>query len=340
MIKRIELVSCGSYGSVPETMDELSHFNFIYGPNGAGKTTISRLIANAQASPSSSLAWNNGAELETLVYNRDFVDLNFTQTASLKGIFTLGEKDIEVQTKITQAKLEAEDLCKQRTKWTETLAGADGKGGKVVALAAEETEFKERCWALKTKFDGRFKDAFQGHRGDAKSFKTKILSEQVSNGTALLTLPELESKAKTVFGPIQATEAILSLFDEAPIQKLELHTILSKKVFGKTDVDIAGMIQKLGNSDWVKSGIPFYKVNDQLCPFCQQLAPETLAASFAAYFDDVFESDAATIRILLADYKREAQAIRTVLDAALNYDSEFLNIDALNTEKMCLKRRY
>ena len=334
MITRIELVSCGSYGVGPEVMDELKHFNFVYGPNGAGKTTISRLIANAQVAPNSSLAWKNDAKLETLVYNRDFVDLNFNQTASLKGIFTLGEKDIEVQAKIAQAKLEAADLCKQRIKWTETLTGANANGGTMAELATEETSFTKRCWEAKTKFDVRFKDAFQGHRGDAKSFMAKVLSEQVSNGdTELLTLFELESKAKTVFGPTQATEAVLPSFEEAPIQKLELHAILSKKVFGKTDVDIAGMIRKLGNSDWVKSGIPFYNANNQLCPFCQQLTPETLSVSFAEYFDEVFEADTATIRMLLADYKREAQVIRAVLDATLSSGSKFLNVDTLKAEK-------
>ncbi|MCH8133864.1 MAG: AAA family ATPase, partial [Myxococcales bacterium] len=65
--------------------------------------------------------------------------------------------------------------------------------------------------------------------------------------------------------------------------------ILKKKVSGKDDVDVAAIIIKLDNSDWVRQGLPYYEVNDQVCPFCQQETGEAFAASLKEYFDETFE---------------------------------------------------
>ena len=113
MIERIEIARCASYGIEVEKMDNLSSINFVYGPNGTGKTTVSRLIGDASLYPACAVHWQRATELETLVYNRDFIDTNFNQRADLKGIFTLGQKDIETQNKINQAKKDVDELGQQ-----------------------------------------------------------------------------------------------------------------------------------------------------------------------------------------------------------------------------------
>ncbi len=104
MIESIEIQNEASYGSPCETLSGLSKFNFIYGSNGSGKTTISRVIANESTISDCRLFWRGGISLETLVYNRDFVEKNFNQSSELKGIFTLGETDNDVLSKIKEAK--------------------------------------------------------------------------------------------------------------------------------------------------------------------------------------------------------------------------------------------
>ena len=104
MIESIHIQNEASYGSPCETLSGLSKFNFIYGSNGSGKTTISRVIANESAIFGGQLRWRNNISLDTLVYNRDFVEENFNQSSELKGIFTLGEKNIDVLSKIDEAK--------------------------------------------------------------------------------------------------------------------------------------------------------------------------------------------------------------------------------------------
>ena len=93
MIEEIEIKSIATYdGATPEKLSDLKKVNFVYGSNGTGKTTIARVIANEAVHPCCTVKWRGGVPLETMVYNRDFIENNFNQSNELEGIFTLGEK--------------------------------------------------------------------------------------------------------------------------------------------------------------------------------------------------------------------------------------------------------
>ena len=158
-----------------------------------------------------------------------------------------------------------------------------------------ESTFKDECWELKKKHDAKLQGALTGYRNDAQKFKDKILIEKVTNSSQLLSLDELEKKAETLFGSSPIVEPVFSVFDDAAFLAAEADPILAKRVLGKADVDIAGTIQKLGNSDWVKQAMGYYDANDQYCPFCQQITPAQLSASLAEYFDEAFEKDSLAI---------------------------------------------
>jgi wobble nucleotide-excising tRNase len=111
------------------------------------------------------------------------------------------------------------------------------------------------------------------------------------------------------------------------------NAIFKKKIIGKTDVDIAAMIQKLSNSDWVKEGRTFYEVNDSICPFCQQKTRESLSKSLNEYFDEQFEKDTNAIKQLLAEYTTESERIQQRLQTILNAPSKFLDANKLKAEK-------
>ena len=77
MIESIRIQDEASFGSDPQVLAGLSHNNFIFGANGTGKTTVSRIIASESEFPHCRVTWRGGTKLETLVYNRDFVEKNF-----------------------------------------------------------------------------------------------------------------------------------------------------------------------------------------------------------------------------------------------------------------------
>ena len=298
MIESIRIQDVASYGDDPQDLNALSRHNFIFGANGTGKTAISKIIADESAFPHCPINWRGATKLETLVYNRDFVDENFEQSSELKGIFTLGEEDKDALAKIRTAKSELDALGGDIQTLGKTLEGEDGAGGKRSELAEQETKFEEKCWALKQKHDDKLQDAFTRFRGSKRAFKKELLRQAQWNSAQFEPLSELERRAQTVFGTAPEAAVAISVPEYDDLLRLESAPILKKKVIGKADVDIAVMIQKLGNSDWVKQGRVFYEANDKVCPFCQQSTEDSFASSLNEYFDETFESDTKAIEVI------------------------------------------
>jgi len=333
MIESIQIADIATYGKTPEALSGLSKLNFLFGPNGSGKTTLTRVIANESNYPTCKVIWKGGTKLQPIVYNRDFVETNFNSCRELKGIFTLGEKDIGTLEKIDAAKRKYDELIKEIEKLNLSLQGNDGLGGKKGELTALEAEFKDTCWAQKQKHDDKLKGAFEGYRNSAEKFKNKILEELNSNSATLDLLSDLEKKAETIFESNPTTETTIPDVDTKKIIKHESDAILKKRVIGKEDVDIAAMIQKLGNSDWVKEGIVYYKKNDKICPFCQQNTSEAFAKSLNEYFDETFEKDSKAINELGSNYKIDSGNLQKEINLIITAPSKFLDIEKMKSAK-------
>ena len=333
MIEKILIKNVATYGQSPEVLDGLAKVNFIYGSNGTGKTTISRVIADASAYPDCAVTWRNGAQLEPLVYNRDFVEKNFNQPDELKGIFTLGEKDKETLDKIAAARGELDAIKDSAAKLKTTL---QGNGGKVEELEQLEAEFTEECWKLKQKYDSKFQGAFTGVRGSRQRFKEKLIEESTSNHAPSVPLGKLEEKAKTVFGETPQAEQTLIVPDWKGLLAHESNPILQKRIIGKSDVDIATMIDKLSNSDWVKQGRKYYDSATRICPFCQEETSISLEKSLDDYFDEAFKTDSNAIGRLYTEYKSDSEHLQQDLETLLDNPSERLDIEKLQGQKALL----
>jgi len=154
-----------------------------------------------------------------------------------------------------------------------------------------------------------------------------VLQELASNTATLQTQANLEKKAESVFGPTPTAEAAVTAVDTAKLIDHETNAILKKRVIGKEDVDIAAMIQKLGNSDWVRQGRGFYDVNDGTCPFCQQCTTEAFAQSLTEYFDETFVADSKAIDDLATDYATDAARLQQQLTANIAAPTKFRTPD-------------
>ena len=287
--------------------------SIVYGSNGTGKTTISKVIAEESQFDGCRIVWKGGTQLETMVYNRDFVDQHFNQFIEVKGIFTLGEKDKGILDRIETAKQELDGIVANIEMLRGTLEGEESSGGKRAELEVLENEFEEKCWTLKLKHDEKLRGAFTGVRGKKRDFKAKLLEQSTSNSSSVVQLVDLEKKAETVFGKTPQTELFLKVPEYEDLLAHELDPVLIKKIVGKSDVNIAAMIQKLSNSDWVKQGREFYEINDGICPFCQQTTDESFAISLNDYFDEAFEEDTTTIETLYTNYKSESERLEQSL---------------------------
>lgn len=334
MIESISIASIATFGSDPEILNDLSLFNFLFGSNGTGKTTISRVIATENSFPTCKVTWKAGTKLQPMVYNHDFVEHNFIQSTELKGIFTLGEKQVDTLAKIASAKADLDRLTTKIKDLNQTLQGADGTGGKKGELIVLESDLKEKTWTLKQQLDGmNAQSAFKGYMGSKEGFKAKVFQELASNESTLLTLAELEKKAESIFGATPTTEQFVPVVEPAKLISHESDPILKKRIIGKELVDIAAMIKKLNNSDWVREGRGFYDMNERVCPFCQQETTEAFAKSLNEYFDETFVMDSKAIDDLAANYFKDAERFQQQLAVIITSPCKFLDVEKLKVEK-------
>ena len=337
MIETITIApGIATFGMPSEKLDGLTKFNFIFGANGTGKTTVSRIIADKDSFPTCEIIWKGGTKLQSMVYNHDFIEKNFNQSTELKGVFTLGEKQVDTLAKIADAKTEVDTLTKKVERLTQGLQGEDGTGGKTGELATVEAGLKEKCWAQMQKHDAKLQGGFKGFRDSKERFKSKVLQELASNTAAILPLSDLENKAESVFGPTPTPEEYVAAVDTSKLLAHETNQILKKPVIGKEDVDIAAMIKKLGNSDWVREGRTFFDENGRACPFCQQSTTEAFARSLNEYFNETFVTDSKAIDDLGTNYSTDAARIQQQIASIIVAPSRFLDVEKLKTEKELL----
>lgn len=339
MIESISIASVATYSSEPEILSELAQFNFLFGSNAAGKTTISRVIADEAKYPTCRVTWKGGTKLQPMVYNHEFVERNLAQSAELKGVFTLGEKQVDTLDKIAAAKKEFDALTEKIENLTRAREGVDGAGGKKGELAALEAGLKDKCWSQKQKHDAKLQGAFEGYRSNMEKFKAKVLEERASNTATLQTQASLEKRAESVFGSTPKPEATIPSVDTARLISHEASPILKKRVVGKEDVDIAAMIKKLGNSDWIREGRKFYELNHGACPFCQQSTTDAFAKSLNEYFDETFVRDSKAIESLASDYATDAGQLIQQLGAIIAAPSRLLDVDKLKAEMDLMSAR-
>lgn len=335
MIESITIADIATYGKTPEVMSELKSLNFVFGSNGTGKTTVSRLIADPSASPTCGVSWKGGTPLQTLVYNRDFVERNFKPSEDLKGVFTLGEEQVDTLEKLAKLKSERDGLTKKIEDWNETLLGKGGDGGKTREISDLDSIFKDKCWAQKVKHDSKLQGAFEGVRGSSEKFKDRVL-EQAGNTSELLPLEEIVKRAETVFGRTPVAEPAVRSVDTEDLMAHETNPILKKKVIGKNDVDIAAMINKLGNSDWVKEGRAYFDENESICPFCQQATEDSFAKSLNEYFDETFLNDTKAIDDLATNYRTDSERFQAQIATIIATPCKFLDVEKLKAEKELL----
>lgn len=322
-------------------LSNLKHINYIFGANGTGKTTISRVIAQAAGHSHCQLSWQGATPLEVMAYNRDFVDANFNQDNPLQGVFTLGENQVEAEKEIAQLQPEIEKVRGQIGSLNNQLDGEDGESGKRKELIDLEPVLRDKCWKQKERHDDYFKEAFSaaGVRGNKERFKEKVLAEQASSTSELLTLEALKAKAETVYSAgLESVSPLVNLSSDSLIV-LESHELLQKPIIGNQDVDIAAVIDRLGNSDWVKQGRKYHEQDPETCPFCQQSTDEHFSASLESFFSDAYDNDIQVLKILQNSYQRASEQLLAAIQSNVELNNTFLNKELFDAEAQALSER-
>jgi wobble nucleotide-excising tRNase len=326
MIESITIKNIATFDEEGVQISDLKKVNFIYGANASGKTTITNFLYKTDEAifNECSLTYKNGMPIMALVYNKNFRVRNFGK-GNIEGVFTLGQATKEEIEAINKMK---EDLNVIKDNG---IKKKDALDKLILEKELNENSFKEQVWSdIYKEYEDDFKEAFAGVL-KKDSFKTKILDEFKTSKTDLKTYDELIDKAKTIFGKVPTAMPFITTIENARLGEIENHKIWQKKIIGKSDIEIAKLIQKLNLNDWVNKGREFLQDN-KTCPFCQQ---ETITVDFRKqlenYFDETFITDTNLVKELSDEYNLLAQNLINLLQQIET--TEKLNTDTkLNVE--------
>ncbi|WP_297404205.1 AAA family ATPase [uncultured Akkermansia sp.] len=339
MIKTLLLNKVASYDDDNGQLIEPLKVNFLFGLNGSGKTTISRFIATPTDEKYSScqITWD-GSPIKCAVYNRDFVEGNFSE--SVPGIFTLGEGPIGTKELIKQLTDEIAELEKTRDTKTKEIDGTDTSIGYKKQLKNHEESYAVKFWEIKQKLDREdspLLKAISGVLGSKDKFKDRLISESEQNKSELFDKTLLATQSSELFGASvdKATAITQPSFTE--MLSFESDEILSTVVVGKDNVAISELIQKLGNSAWFSQGKQYLDVSDGVCPFCQQLLPDDFSKQVEEYFDDTYKRNMGKITSLASKYGTAAERLIATIQTLVDSKNSFLDIKALEKELATLK---
>lgn len=339
MINSINISEVASYNADDHVMKDLGRINFVFGANGTGKTTISRVLDNPGDFPTCSIDWEHGQVQTCKVYNVDFVKNTLTSLSEMPGIFTLGQDDSNKRNEINRMQELIKNENEKKVKTNIALQGENGRGGKREELALLIQKYTDRIWKQKTKYSkSLIITGLEGFLGSKARFREKILEQYAKKQEAPVTYDQLLEKASTVF------DKNVSLFDLIPepdftrILKLAKSAILIKKIVGKEDVDISEMVKKLGNNDWVKSGMVYLDRSEGICPFCQRSLEKDFRVKLEEYFDDSYVEALREISSIKKDYSDECEEIILHLNEPLNQNLPFIDNEALSIQVNSLSK--
>lgn len=310
MITKINInkVACFKNLTVLETDKKV---NLVYGLNGTGKSTLSDFLYKPTDSNFASCSIEGvGTDDEILVYNQTFIHDNFYQTDSLKGIFTLSQKNKEAETKILNAEDEIKKLDADKIKKAGELQIENA------SISVKHETAKDKIWEIKKSYTGGdrvLEFCLEGYRNDGNKLLSFIESLKKPENKPAKTIESIKEEVQALSGENAQKYESLKLIDFSA-NNIESEIIFQKQIVGNENSTVSALINKLGNSDWVKDGLNYLPAEiekeKEVCPFCQESTiSKQLFQSIKEYYDESYEADLTSLKDFRKQYAESIQSI-------------------------------
>lgn len=334
MIKKIEIKSIATFDSKGIEIDGLKSVNIIYGSNGTGKSTISRVLANPEVFSQCQIEWEDGTPMNILAYNKDFCEKNYSE--QMPGVFTLGEAASEILSKISDKEKKLNDITTLRNGYEKDIRKQEE------ALVSENNIFRDAAWndLLKNHESYFSKSSIGANTKD--NFLAKLERAYEARYESSLSLETLKEKAALIFGTQPTRQDPLKIFSAEACLTIESDEIWQRTIVGKQDIDIAGLIMRLGSTDWVSQGVNYIEEGSDICPFCQQhtITPE-FKEKINSFFDESYKLDILKLDSLISEYSKLSSSLTMEIDEVIHaqklMDKPFIDIQSLESSLVTLK---
>ena len=329
MIYSVTLKNIASYS--PDTSVVINtngkRVNLFYGLNGSGKSTFGRFLQSREDEKYSQCSISpEQPQEEILVYNQEFIRKNFYEIPDFQGVFTLSETNHEVELVIEKA---TEELGKIEQK-KQDIQIKDVKEKK--DKTNEENSLKESVWKSKIKHERTELDFCLDGYKRKDTFLQKV---RASKGTTTATIESLKKEAQELTDQDGVPKPSVSQI-KFDLSYIENDSVLSEVIVGSTDSYLAELVEKMGNSDWVKTGLAYLK-HDEPCPFCQQELNSSIVDAIKQLFDLTYQSKQDAIKALYDEYEVAISSLESTFDtSSYKFDNES-NSHGFESKKILLK---
>lgn len=330
MISKIVLNGVASYKKEAE-LDTDKKVNLLYGLNGTGKSTFSEFLYDQTGARFSQCRIEGLKENDTvLVYNQKFVQDTFYEPEGIHGIFTLSKGNADAQKAIDTASAEVKKLTEQKRKIEEKKTNDEKKH------LGEIEEYKKQVWKIKTGYTGGdriLEFCLDGLKGNKDTLFKHIVSLEKPEGELDYSVDDLKEEAQQLQGEAQSRQLLSKVLIN--VEDIEQSELLSKVIVGNKNSSVASLIETLGNSDWVNTGIKYVHIDGEkgVCPFCQQ---KTITQNFLeqinAYFDESYNRDKSQIEEMISRYDAEIKKATDFFNAIK--DDSFLEKNKAEIESL------
>lgn len=327
MITKIILKWTASYGITPAVLCTDKKINLVYWLNGSGKTTISRYLRSRDDAEFSECSLEGLSDEKILVYNEDFVADNFYMKDELKGIFTLSKENGEAASKIKAANDEIERLEAE-------LKNPKNDRGLLIDLEAKNEQMKELLdwvqsvtWKIKEDYSGGdrvLEFCLTGKRGSKSSLFENLKNIPKPDSMPSKSIDVLKREADSIKDDAESLDENVSQIEDS-FSHVEANGIFQEAIVWNSDSQIAELIQRLGNADWVRNGLNYLPESpnglmSKVCPFCQkETITDVLREEIQAYFDETYSQSLEALKGLQSTYEKWYESVSNAFSIYLSH---------------------
>ena len=285
MIKTLNIYKTASYKNPVRINLDGKKLALFYGLNGSGKSSITNyLLAYSKGDPlpskysSCSVEWDSTGEKEIVVYNSQFVTSVFYENKEQKGVFSLGDKNVEAEKKIEFDRGEIEK--RQPLFEVESQAAKNSQQ----KLDDSFSKIKDKVFKVKQNFEKKELDfCLKGFKTKDEFWK-KLNSIIPESSEKVIDIEELKNRARLIENPPEPKKKFNPVTTK--FVDIEKDDLWNECIIGTGDSYLKGLIDSLGNMDWFRYGYAsYFEKSSGKCPFCQQVLPNDFKEECEKIFD-------------------------------------------------------